>query len=266
MIDRNASRITRRPMVAAALCLVVALIGTVAWAQGTGTEGATTTAAPVRSGLGIDALSGELPTIYALFMTSWLINGVIALLSILALLLFLYFFATINTASMAPTVFVDEVSKLVISRKFEELASLCRANPRVFIATIVQRCAENAGKEHSVIMDMIDSEGRRRADLIWNRVSYLADVSNVAPMLGLLGTVIGMIKAFFTLPTGSGNLNSGVLSLGVAEAMATTMFGLIVAIISLAFYSFIKARATRALAAAEQVVHSIADHIKRGGA
>ena len=268
MIDRDVSKSARYRVVAGALGLLVVLVGTAVWAQvpgaapGAGAE----VAAPARSGLGIDALSGELPTLYALFMTSWVINGIIGLLSILALLLFLYFFATISASSMAPTVFVDEVSKLVISRKHEEVANLCRANPRVFIATIVQRCAENAGKEHSVIMDMIDSEGRRRADLIWNRISYLADISNVAPMLGLLGTVIGMIKAFFSLPTGSGNLNSGVLSLGVAEAMATTMFGLIVAIISLAFYSLVKARATRALASAEQVIHSIADHIKRGGA
>ena len=262
MIDCDGRR-TARPSIAVwALCLAVVAIGTYAWAQG---GDAAAPVQPQRAGLGIDALSGDHPTFAQLFMTSPVINPIIALLSVVSLLLFLYFFATVNAASMAPTTFVDEVSKLAIARKFDELTSLCRANSRIFIATVIQRCAENAGKEHSVIMDMIDSEGRRRADLIWNRVSYLADVSNVAPMLGLLGTVVGMIKAFFTLPTQSGSLNSGVLSEGVAEAMATTMFGLIVAIISLIFYSVIKARATRSLAAAEQVVHSIADHIKREG-
>ena len=259
MLDRDGRRPARPSLAIWAACIVVVAIGTYAWAQPGG-------ASAPRAGLGIDVLTGEMPSFAELFMVSPIINPIIAVLSIISLLLFLYFFMTISSAAMAPTVFVDEVSKLAIARKFDDLTSLCRANQRVFIATVVQRCAENAGKEHSVIMDMIDSEGRRRADLIWNRISYLADVSNVAPMLGLLGTVIGMIQAFFGLTEGSASINSGVLSEGVAAAMSTTMFGLIVAIISLVFYSVVKARATKSLAAAEQVVHSIADHIKRGGA
>jgi len=262
MLDRDGRRTARPNLAIWAACIAVVAIGTYAWAQ----TGGAAAPQPARTGLGIDVLTGEMPSFAQLFMVSRVINSIIAALSVISLLLFLYFFTTISSASMAPTVFVDEVSKLAIARKFEELANLCRANQRVFIATVVQRCAENAGKDHSVIMDMIDSEGRRRADLIWNRISYLADVSNVAPMLGLLGTVVGMIQAFFGLTKGSASINSGVLSEGVAGAMSTTMFGLIVAIISLVFYSFVKARATRSLAAAEQVIHSIADHIKRGGA
>ncbi|MFW6058808.1 MAG: MotA/TolQ/ExbB proton channel family protein, partial [Phycisphaeraceae bacterium] len=127
----------------------------------------------------------------------------------------------------------------------------------------VQRCVDNAGKGHSIIMDMLDTEGRRRADIVWNRISYLADVSNVAPMLGLLGTVMGMIKAFFGLEREAGNVDAGVLSQGVAEAMSTTMFGLMVGILALVFYSIVKARATRTLAEAEAAVHSITDHLKR---
>lgn len=261
MFDRDGRKTARPNYAIWAACIAVVAIGTYAWAQ----TGAAPPPPTQPTGLGIDVLTGEMPSFADLFMVSPIINPIIAVLSVISLLLFLYFFMTINSASMAPTVFVDEVSKLAIARKFDELSSLCRANQRVFIATVVQRCAENAGKEHSVIMDMIDSEGRRRADLIWNRISYLADVSNVAPMLGLLGTVIGMIQAFFGLTEGSASINSGVLSEGVAAAMSTTMFGLIVAIISLVFYSLVKARATKSLAAAEQVVHSIADHIKRGG-
>jgi len=211
----------------------------------------------------IDTESGELPTILMLFNYSPVINGVIAALSIIALLLFLYFLLTINTGSMAPAGFVDDVTKLVINRQYKDAAATCRQNRKVFVASIIQRCVENAGKEHSVIMDMLDSEGRRRADIVWNRISYLADVSNIAPMLGLLGTVMGMIKAFFLLPTQSAGVASDVLARGIGEAMATTMFGLIVGILALAFYSIIKSRVTRSLADVEQVVHSVADHIKR---
>jgi biopolymer transport protein ExbB len=111
---------------------------------------------------------------------------------------------------------------------------------------------------------MLDSEGQRRADVVWNRLSYLGDVINIAPMLGLLGTVVGMMQAFFALQYQSISASSGALTRSIGGAMATTFFGLIVAIVSLVFYSIAKARLTRTLAEVEQTVHSIADHIKRG--
>ena len=82
-------------------------------------------------------------------------------------------------------------------------------------------------------------------------------------MLGLLGTVIGMIRTFFQLPNISGANTADLLTAGIAQAMTTTMFGLGVGILALLFYSIVKARVTRILADAEQAVHSIADHMKR---
>lgn len=217
-------------------------------------------------GAALDVQTGQLPTWRQLFATSAVINGVILAMSVMVVVLFIYFMLTIHTRSMAPPIFVDDVTKLVINQQYEQAADLCRHHRQVFIASIIQRCVENAGKGHSVIMEMLDSEGRRRADIVWNRVSYLADVSNVAPMLGLLGTVRGMIKTFFLLPTQSASIGSEILSQGIGEAMATTMFGLAVAIMALVFHSVSKARVTRTLAEVEQVAHTIADHLKRGGA
>lgn len=198
-----------------------------------------------------------------LFMFSPVINGIIAGLSVLGLLLFLYFMLSINRRTFAPPAFVDEVVKLVIRGDYERAGDVCRRARGVFAAGIVQRCVENQGQAHSVMLSMIDTEGRREADIVWNRVSYLADISNIAPMLGLVGTVLGMIKAFYGLEHESGGVDAMVLSRGVGEAMATTLFGLSVGIITLVFYSLTKSRATRTLADAEQAVHMIADHIKR---
>ena len=221
------------------------------------------TVAQAQQDSSIDPETGALPTMLELFLFDPWINGIVLGLSVLALMLFIYFLLTINARSMAPPDFVDEATKLVLRRKYEQVADLCRVNRRVFIASIVQRLAENAGHGHSAILDMIDTEGRRRADVMWNRISYLADISNVAPMLGLLGTVIGMITAFFGLEEQTGSLNAGVLSQGVGRAMSTTMFGLGVGILALVFYSIVKSRATRSLAEVEQAVHSIADKIKQ---
>jgi len=211
----------------------------------------------------IDPATGALPSLKQLFMFSPTINGILAGLSVLAVLLFLAYLLMINSRAMVPADLVDELTKLVLARKYEQAADLCRRNRRVFVASIVQRCVENPAKHHSVVIDMIDAEGRRRADVVWNRISYLADISNVAPMLGLLGTVLGMIKAFFTLEQQTGSVNAKVLSAGVGQAMATTMFGLVVGIGALVLYSIIKGRATRTLAEAEAAVHALADHVKR---
>ena len=200
-----------------------------------------------------------------LFMFSPVINGIIAGLSVLGLLFFLFFMLSINRRTFAPSAFVDEVVKLVIRGDYERAGDVCRRARGVFAAGIVLRCVENHSQNHSVMLDMIDTEGRRQADIVWNRVSYLADISNIAPMLGLVGTVLGMIKAFYGLEHESGGVDAMVLSRGVGEAMATTLFGLSVGIITLVFYSLTKSRATRTLAEAEQAVHMIADHIKRDG-
>lgn len=208
------------------------------------------------------AATTNLYKLQEMFMFAPVINGIIAGLSVLALMFFLWFLLTINVRAVAPAGFVNEVTNLVLAHRYEAAADACRRSKRVFIAPVVLRSVQNAGKSQSIIMSMIDSEGRRLSDIIWNRISYLADISNVAPMLGLLGTVMGMITAFFGLDKESGSINSSVLSQGVGQAMTTTMFGLIVGISALVFYSIIKSRATKCLAEAEAAVHSIADRIR----
>ncbi len=196
-----------------------------------------------------------------LFMFSPVINGMIAGLSVLALALFALLILTINTRAMAPSDMVEEVRKLVQRRQFEKAGDVCRRHRRVFVSSVVQRCLDHVGQPPTVLHGVIDAEGRRRADVIWNRVSYLADISNVAPMLGLFGTVVGMIRAFFSLEFSDGSANAKLLSQGIGQAMATTLFGLAVGILSLALYSIVKGRTTRTLADAESAVTSIADEI-----
>ncbi|MEM8494251.1 MAG: MotA/TolQ/ExbB proton channel family protein [Planctomycetota bacterium] len=230
-----------------------------------GLNGPVLATAPATSGAGVSAEGVEAVgyRLAELFMFSPVINGCIAALSVIALGLFLWLLLTINARAMAPRDFLDEVTRLVVRGEHEKAADLCRRARGVWVGPIVQRCVENAGQGHSVVLEMVQSEGRRAADVVWNRVSYLSDISNVAPMLGLLGTVIGMITAFFGLERETGSINAAVLSRGVGQAMTTTMFGLFVAIGSLVMYSIIKSRATRTLAEAERAVNTIADHLQR---
>ena len=242
----------KKMMVLSATGLTAAMaIGQLVYAQGSAAGSGT-----------IDPETGALPTFQQMFMFSPYINGAIAALSVIAVLLFVVYLLSISPRTMAPIDFIEEVKKLVLAKKYEAATDLCRANRNLFVATVIQRCCEHAGKDQGVIMDMIETEGKRRADMLWNRISYLADIANVAPMLGLLGTVVGMITAFFGLEKQTGSINSTILAQGVGQAMATTMFGLVVGIAATIFYTIVKGRATRTLAEAEQAIHTVADHIK----
>jgi len=204
-----------------------------------------------------------LPTFIELYQFSPTINAVLLGLSAIALALFIFFVLTINHRAMIPASLVQDVTKLVVRQKYDDAGNLCRAHKRVFIATILQRINENADKDPALLINILETEGRRRADVVWNRISYLADIANIAPMIGLLGTVIGMIKAFFALDLEATDASNQTLAQGVGEAMATTLFGLAVAIAASVFYTISKGRTTKVLAAAEQAAHSVADLITK---
>lgn len=223
-------------------------------------------AAPVAPAPAATTAMDALPSLVELFNTSPLINGTIIGLSIIALLLFIYFLLTINHNAIVPAPFLDDVMKMVLDRDYKQAVEFCRHHRGIFISTVIQRCVENVGRDHSVLMTIVDTEGRRRADILWNRISYLADISNVTPMLGLLGTIVGMMGAFFGLDQSSIDMRSKFISSNIAGAMGTTFFGLVVAIAALVFHSIIKGRLTRVLSEAEQAVHAVTDHIKRGEA
>lgn len=235
------------------------LLPTLAQAKDAAPAPASTTPAPTPAA----AADQALPSLVEMFQTSPIIISIILALSVVALLMFVYLLLTVNHNSMVPAPFVDDVMKMVLDKQYKEAADFCRVHRQIFVSSIIQRCVENAGKEQTVLMDILETEGRRRADILWNRISYLADIANVAPMLGLLGTVVGMMGAFFGLDKSQIDISSKFLSGQIGGAMATTMFGLIVAILALGFYSIVKSRATRVLAEAEQAVHAVADHIKR---
>ncbi len=211
----------------------------------------------------VDHKTGELPNFKTLFNTAPTINSVILAVSGVSLTLFLFYLLTMNTRSLMPHDFFSTVARLSADGRFEEAAQMCRNNRNIFVAPVLQRVLEHSGQEHSVLLSMIDSEGRRQAEVLWNRLSYLADIVNIAPMLGLLGTVSGMLAAFFVLPSQSASINSRLLSEAIGGAMSTTMFGLIVAITTLIFYSIVKARLTATLMEVEQAMHLVADQIHR---
>lgn len=213
------------------------------------------------------AEKSPVPTLADLFMTSPYINSGIATLSVFALVIFLFLLLALTSRGFNPPRFFEDVTKLVNGKQFDQAVHLCQLNSGVFASSIIQRLVENRDKDHGVLMEIIQTEGRRRAEVIWNRVNYLAEIANIAPLLGLLGTVVGMIDVFYgALTVRIAGEKAQALASGIGGAMSTTMFGLIVAIAAGAFYALLRSRATGVLAESEQLCHTLADLTSRASA
>ena len=211
--------------------------------------------------------AAEAPTLLELFNAGpagLVINIIILLLSLAALAVFAYTMLSLTPAGFIPQRFVDDVTKLILGRRFDQAINLCQNNSRVFSAGVVQRLIENREKDHGVLIDILESEGRRRAETVWNRINYLVEIAAIAPTLGLLGTVVGMIDVFWNLTQREAPGDQvGQLAGGIGMAMGTTMFGLIVAIAAGVFYTLARSRATKLLGETEMVCHTIVDHTYR---
>ena len=112
------------------------------------------------------------------------------------------------------------------------------------------------------------SEGARQASSLWQRISYLNDIAIIAPMLGLLGTVVGMLDSFLAITyrggTTVGTVNPAALASGVATALITTVGGLIVGIIATIAYAYFRGVVQRIVITMETRGSQFADIIEQG--
>ena len=108
-----------------------------------------------------------------------------------------------------------------------------------------------------------EAEGRRIAARLYASVDWLADIAAIAPLVGLLGTVLGMFKAFGGIAADvSAGAKPVVLAQGVSQAIVTTIFGLVVAIPCLAAYAFFRRRAAKRVAELEEAVEEVVSGVR----
>jgi biopolymer transport protein ExbB len=166
------------------------------------------------------------------------------LLSLLTLYLFVERLMTIRRAKTDPEEITDRVRQYVRSGDVQGALSYCNAEDKP-ITRILQHGLERLGRPISEIQDAVQAAGKYEAFELEKRTDWLASISGVAPMLGFLGTVIGMIRAFQEIQNLQGNVNPSVLAGGIWEALITTAAGLAVGIIALLLYNFLLNRIRR---------------------
>ncbi|GHC59199.1 MotA/TolQ/ExbB proton channel family protein [Roseibacillus persicicus] len=174
----------------------------------------------------------------------------LAALALLALILIILYMLTIRRATVVTNRFMNAADSMLRKRDFMGLLSYSHRRSEMvarLCAKSLQFVTENPTASVDEVKDVAETEGSRQSSILAQRITWLADIGAIAPMLGLLGTVIGMIKSFMLISQGSvGNLPMQLAS-GVSEALVTTASGLVVGITAMVFHSYFKGRVNRLL-------------------
>ena len=139
--------------------------------------------------------------------------------------IFLFFKYNINA-----TAFMAQIQKLVMANNIDRAIKLCNAAPNAALPKVIKAGLTRANKGETEIQNAVEEAMLEVIPHIQKRTPALQGVANVATLLGLLGTIVGLIEAFAALEFARRDDRQKVLSRGIALAMNTTAFGLIVAI------------------------------------
>jgi len=175
----------------------------------------------------------------ATIMASGVIGGVIILLSIVSLALTIEHFVSIRQDKLVPPEILGEIEVLFEDEEYEEAMELCEAEPS-FFTNVVGAALPKMGSGYHAMMDAIADSLDEENTKLHSKISYLSLIAAVSPMMGLLGTVYGMILAFQKIAAARGAPEPAELAGGISLALVTTMEGLVVAIPTTAFYFFFR--------------------------
>ena len=180
-------------------------------------------------------------SLWELSKTGGIVMIVIAILSVIALYIFIERFLTIKKASREDLNFMNNIRDFIHDAKIDAALSLCKSKDSP-IARMIEKGVTRIGKPLRDIGTAIETIGKLEIYKLENNLASLATIAGAAPMLGFLGTVIGMIKAFHAMYISGNNIEISQLAGGIMQAMVTTVAGLIVGIIAYVGYNMLIAR------------------------
>ena len=185
---------------------------------------------------------------------------VLAALSVFALAMVFYFVWALRSGVVIPHALVSDVLSRIRSGDLNEARRLTDRAPSPFSSVVLAalNCLRNIPNcDTALLRSTTEAEGARQADAIQGQTELLLDIATIAPLIGLLGTVLGMFQAFGGIADGIEAAKPVVLAAGVSKAIVTTIFALIVAIPCMAFYAWFRRRASRQISNLEAVSSEI---------
>ena len=178
----------------------------------------------------------------------------LGILSVIAVMLVLIYLFTMRRGAVVTKRYMTTADALLRKRDYLGLLAISNRH-REAVARIMQRTldfiTQHPEATFAEAREIAETEGTRQAAALNQRIAYLADIGTIAPMLGLFGTVLGMIKSFSVVASDIVASRPIMLAEGVSEALVTTAAGLLIGIPAMAAYAFFRGRVQSLIAELE---------------
>jgi biopolymer transport protein ExbB len=189
-------------------------------------------------------VNGEAISVWELATQGGLLMIPIVLCSFVAVYIFVERVLTINRANQSPDAFVSKIKELVTRGDINGAKLLC-AQVDSPVARMIEKGVSRIGSPLKNIEASIENVGKIEIFKLEKNLPILATISGAAPMMGFLGTVIGMVQAFISIAQEEGSVSPKLLSSGIYTAMVTTVAGLVVGIIAYLGYNYLVTRVSK---------------------
>lgn len=214
----------------------VAAAQTISQTATSATQAATEATAPVAQEL----------SVWELTMNGGWLMIPLALLAIVSVYIFFERFFAINAASRDNSGFMERVKELIKRGDVESALKVCK-DANTPAARMIEKGVSRIGRPMNDVLVAIENVGNMEIANLEKGFSWLATTAAGAPMIGFLGTVTGMVQAFYQLASAGAQSNVSILSSGIYQALVTTVAGLIVGIIALFAYNFLTSRVNKVM-------------------
>jgi biopolymer transport protein ExbB len=170
----------------------------------------------------------------------------IAILSVIAVYIFIERYLSIKKASQTDINFMNKIKDYIHDDKIDSALALCQSTNSP-VARMIEKGLQRIGRPLNDINAAIETIGNLEISTLEKSLPTLATVSGAAPMIGFLGTVIGMIRAFYDMSNAGNNIDVSLLSNGIYTAMVTTVAGLMVGILAYLAYNILVAKVEKVI-------------------
>lgn len=206
----------------------------------------------------VQKADGQTATLWQLIVSGGVCMIFLGLLSVAAAALVIYHFQFVVPHKLTPPDFTENLLFLLEKKEYEKAVSVCRQQENM-ISAIALKGLQKMSKGKAVVEEALQYEGKARIERLWQNLTYLGDIAVIAPLLGLLGTILGIIEAFGYFKAST--IHPSILTAGLAKAMVNTVFGLVIAVPCLVFYAYFRGRlsliTTNAERASSEIAHAV---------
>ena len=170
----------------------------------------------------------------------------LALLAIVSIYIFFERLFAINRANHQDSSFMDRIKEYIHRGEVDQALKLCQDTNTPY-SRMIEKGVTRIGRPMNDVLVAIENVGNMEVAKLEKGFTWLATTAAGAPMIGFLGTVIGMVEAFFQLASAGNNSNVTILASGIYQALVTTVAGLIVGIVALFAYNFLTSRVNKVM-------------------